>query len=64
VAERAGDQLTITSRIEEFLEGEPTPNYWPDNFELTIESGTRMTGDLISHGVYASEFARPAEGIS
>lgn len=64
VADRTGDRLTIRSSIEEFLQGEPTPLYWPDNFVLTIQSSDRMTGTLVSHGSHPSEFVRTAEGIS
>ncbi|MEM1150316.1 MAG: hypothetical protein AAGI03_07140 [Pseudomonadota bacterium] len=64
VANRTGDKLIIRSRIEEFIVGEPTPDYWPDNFVLKIKSDNLMTGSLVSHGSYASEFTRMAEGIS
>ncbi len=63
-AKRSGGQLIINSEIEEFLEGPPTPGYWPDNFILTIKSETRMIGALLSHGSHAAEFRRMAEGIS
>lgn len=63
-ARRSGDQLIISSQIEEFLEGEPTSLYWPDNFILTIESENRMIGALLSHGSHAAEFRRMAEGVS
>ena len=64
MAERIGDQLTIQSEIEEFLEGEPTPAYWPDNFVLKIRSNDRMSGTLVSHGRHATEFTRQMVGIS
>ncbi|NBC20368.1 MAG: hypothetical protein GVY06_04880 [Alphaproteobacteria bacterium] len=63
-ARQSNGQLVINSQIEEFLEGEPSPNYWPDNFILTIRSREHMKGSLISHGVHASEFRRDAGGIS
>lgn len=63
-ARQSDDRLTVTSRIEEFLVGEPTPEYWPDNFVLTIRSSNRMTGSLVSHGTHATEFVRDAGGIS
>ncbi len=63
-ARRVGDQLIINSRIEEFLEGEPTEAYWPDNFILSIHSDNRMTGSLLSHGSHASEFTRTEGGTS
>lgn len=64
IAERNGDRLTIRSEIEEFLVGEPSQSYWPDNFILTVRSDSRMTGSLISHGAHPAEFIRQAEGIS
>lgn len=63
-ARQSGQRLTITSQIEEFLVGEPTPRYWPDNFVLTIRSPDRMTGSLVSHGTHATEFVRDAGGVS
>ena len=63
-ARQSGERLTITSTIEEFLVGEPTAAYWPDNFVLTIRSPNRMTGSLVSHGTHATEFVRSAGGIS
>ena len=56
---RSGDQLSIVSKIEEFLEGPVTSSYWPDNFSLSIVSGSFMSGALISHGTHPAEFWRP-----
>ncbi|MEO0982845.1 MAG: hypothetical protein AAFX03_09370 [Pseudomonadota bacterium] len=65
VARRTGDQLAITSTIEEFLVGEPTPAYYPDNFALSIQSSNRMTGALLSAGdSNAAEFIRDEGSIS
>lgn len=64
IANRTDDRLVIRSTIEEFIVGEPTPSYWPDNFILKIRPGDLMTGSLISHGTHASEFTRQVEGIS
>lgn len=64
VANRTDNRLIIRSTIEEFIVGEPTPAYWPDNFVLKIQSSNRMTGSLVSHGSHASEFTRQVEGIS
>lgn len=64
IANRTDNRLLIRSTIEEFIVGEPTPSYWPDNFILIIRSGDLMTGSLISHGTHASEFTRQVEGIS
>ena len=56
VAERDGDQLTIASRV---LQVKPsTGNYLPDDFAVTIISGSRMTGDLVSALVTDVEFFR------
>lgn len=63
-ARQSGGQLVINSRIEEFLEGEATDSYWPDNFILTIRAPDLMNGSLLSHGVHASEFRRDEGGIS
>lgn len=64
IANRTDNRLVIRSTIEEFVVGEPTPSYWPDNFILKIRPGDLMTGSLISHGTHASEFTRQVEGIS
>ncbi|MEM1106868.1 MAG: hypothetical protein AAGH87_10805 [Pseudomonadota bacterium] len=64
VATRTGNQLVIRSTIEEFLVGEPTPSYWPDNFVLKVKSSDFMAGSLISHGAHATQFKREVEGIS
>lgn len=63
-ARQSGGQLVINSRIEEFLEGEATESYWPDNFILTIRAPDMMNGTLLSHGAHASEFRRDKGGIS
>lgn len=55
-AERDAGALLITSEI---LSVEPsTGNYLPDNFSLTIESATRMNGDLVSAIVTPATFFR------
>ncbi|MEM9739233.1 MAG: hypothetical protein AAF829_05135 [Pseudomonadota bacterium] len=64
IANRTDNRLIIRSTIEEFLVGDPTPAYWPDNFVLKIRSGDLMTGTLVSHGSHASEFTRQVEGMS
>jgi len=63
-AVRTGEQLSIQSEIEEFIEGEPTPFYFPDNFALTIQSDSRMAGALVSSSTYRAIFTRSLEGIS
>lgn len=57
-ARQTGNRVTVTSQIEDFLEGPATDRYWPDNFVLTLHSPRRMSGSLISHGVHPSEFTR------
>ena len=64
IARRTGNQLSIRSEIAEFLKGEPTPFYYPDNFTLSIKSGDRMFGALVSSSSFAAEFIRSEEGIS
>lgn len=63
-AVRTGEQLSIQSNIEEFIEGEPTPFYFPDNFALTINSDSRMSGALVSSSTYRAVFIRSIEGVS
>lgn len=63
-ARRTGNQVSISSTIVEFLEGEPTPFYLPDNFTLSLTSPRRMAGALVSSGSYAAEFVRSEEGVS
>ncbi len=65
VARRTGDQLAINSTIEEFLKGEPTPFYFPDNFALSIKSSDRMAGALLWAGnSEPAEFIRDDGSIS
>lgn len=61
-ANRLGDQLIITSKIEEFLQGEETGAYMRDNFSLKIKSADLMRGVLLSWGSHVAEFRR-SEGI-
>lgn len=63
-ATRTGDRLIIDSQIEEFLVGEPSTLYWPDNFILKIRSDDRMAGRLISHGSHPTVFVRREAGVS
>ncbi|MAP94998.1 MAG: hypothetical protein CMK07_08620 [Ponticaulis sp.] len=57
-ATRNNDQLLIQSKVEEFLHGEPTTGYRPDNFSLTILSNDFMKGALHSYGLFKAEFRR------
>lgn len=61
---RTGNQLSITSTIEEFIEGGPTDWYFPDNFALTVQSENRLYGALISSSSYPAEFTRDSRGVS
>ena len=45
-----GNQLSVRCRIVEFVNGNESPFYYPDNFTLTIESAARMHGALVSSG--------------
>lgn len=63
--ERNDTQLIIISTIDEFLEGEPTPRYLPDNFALVIEDSATMVGQLLSgHTSIRAKFWRTNQGIS
>ena len=57
-ASQLGNQLSVRCRIVEFVSGNDTVFYHPDNFTLTIESALRMHGALVSSGM-----AKPAEWI-
>lgn len=61
-AVRLGDQLIIDSEIEEFIQGEDSGAYMPDDFTLKIKSGDHMRGVLRSWGQHIAEFRR-AEGV-
>lgn len=64
-ARRFGDQVSIRSQIEEFLESKnPEMLYVPDNFTLTIQSPERMFGALVSAATAPVEFRRANDGIS
>lgn len=63
-AYRTDSQLVISSKIEEFLSGEPDGRYRPDNFNLQIKSADFMKGALVSWGVHIAEFRRPDGAIS
>ena len=63
-ASRQGEQLVITSKIEEFVQGTPNQGYRADNFKLTIKSASLMTGVLVSWGFHLAEFRRSEGSIS
>ncbi|WP_084398642.1 hypothetical protein [Henriciella aquimarina] len=64
-ARRIGDQLTIRSEIDQFLESKLEGLvYVPDNFALTIQSAKRMYGSLISAATAPAIFIRAEEGVS
>lgn len=65
VATITGQQVSVRSKIEEFLEGDASANYFPDNFSLFIQDTTRMNGALISGGnANQAVWTRPEGGIS
>ena len=57
-ASQLGNQLSVRCTIVEFINGNESVFYHPDNFTLTIESALRMHGALVSSGM-----AKPAEWI-
>jgi len=60
-----GDQIAMQSSIINFIESDAVTNtYMPDHFLLSIESRTRMTGQLISAVSAAVEFVREQENVS
>lgn len=64
-ASKLGNQLSVRCRIVEFVNGFESMSYYPDNFSLTIESGTRMYGALLSAGsANPAEWIRAEGGIS
>ena len=64
-ASQLGNQLSVRCRIVEFLSGNETAFYYPDNFTLTIESAVRMHGALVSSGMAKpAEWVRAERGIS
>lgn len=64
-ARRFGDQVSVRSTIEEFLETKnPEMLYVPDNFTLTVQSHERMFGALVSAVTAPVEFRRANDGIS
>lgn len=62
-ATRKGNRVAIKSRITEFI-SEPSADYLPDDFLLTIDTSKRMFGALHSYGVYKSVWTREIGGIS
>ena len=64
-ASQLGNQLSVRCRIVEFISGNETAFYYPDNFTLTIESAARMHGALVSSGMAKpAEWVRAERGIS
>lgn len=64
-ASQLGNQLSVRCSIVEFLSGNDTAFYYPDNFTLTIESAVRMHGALVSSGMAKpAEWVRAERGIS
>ena len=60
-----GNQVSVRSTIEEFINGFSSPYYYPDNFALTIQSDDYMFGTLVSSGsTKPSEWRRSEGGIS
>ncbi|RIJ25936.1 hypothetical protein D1224_02125 [Henriciella barbarensis] len=58
------DVLTVRSEIRNFLQGEPSAFYTPDNFQLRIESESRMDGVLVGADIYPAVWQRADGAIS
>ena len=56
------DQVWVQATIKEFLRGENTGSYYPDNFNLSVQSHSEMTGALVSAGNVRSAVWRRADG--
>ncbi len=55
-------QVWIQATIKEFLRGQDTGNYYPDNFNLSVQSSSEMTGALVSAGNARPAIWRRADG--
>lgn len=55
-------QVWVQATIEEFLTGPETGNYYPDNFNLSIQSRNEMVGALVSSGTARSAVWTRTEG--
>lgn len=63
--EQSANQLSIRSSIVNFIEADTfTGSYLPDHFVLTIESASRMKGQIISSISAGVEFVRQEEAVS
>lgn len=56
--------VTVQSTIRNFLEGEPTPNYLPDHFQLDIDDPASMSGLLVGSSLYPAIWRRASGAIS
>ena len=64
-ARRFGNQVSIRSEIDQFLESKAEGLvYVPDNFALIVQDAKRMYGSLVSAATAPAEFIRSEEGIS
>ena len=59
-----GEDIMVRSRIETFLEGEPTAFYTPDSFQLRLDSPSLMSGLLLGADIYEAEWRRADGAIS
>lgn len=58
-------QVTVQSSIEEFLLGDVSPSYAPDNFRLTIQSESELYGAQVDrYGSLAATWTRATGSIS
>ena len=56
--------VIVQSTIVNFIEGEPSVNYRPDNFILTITDASTMTGKLFGSEEFPAEWRRANGAIS
>lgn len=63
--EHNGDQIAMRSSIINFIESDLVPGtYMPDHFVLRIDSGSKMSGKLISAVTADVEFVRQEDNVS
>ncbi|WP_084398643.1 hypothetical protein [Henriciella aquimarina] len=58
------ETLRVTSTIETFLQGPPSRNYLPDNFDLEIRTASHLEGLLVGPDIYPAEWRRAEGAIS
>lgn len=56
--QRKGDQLLIRSEIQEFLDGNFSDTYRPDNWMLEVVNDNLMEGRLVSYASHPARWVR------